>query len=156
MDYPIFCCLWSVLCSPQLRIVDGLNLCKRSGCSVCVLALVRRVFFCLAHSQLLASEPCDLSSVHTACYLSWLFLWCLNVTFSYSHTSSSMKQSEASVLTVADLADLFTEETEELEWRHRLMKSESTLYNNVLYIILTCYSFKHYLITALKRATGCR
>lgn len=32
-----------------------------------------------------------------------------------SHTSSSMKQSEASVLTVADLADLFTEETEELE-----------------------------------------
>jgi len=26
-----------------------------------------------------------------------------------------MKQSEASVLTVADLADLFTEETEELE-----------------------------------------
>lgn len=36
-------------------------------------------------------------------------------TFPYSHTSSSMKQSEASVLTVADLADLFTEETEELE-----------------------------------------
>ncbi|XP_033916551.1 E3 ubiquitin-protein ligase SHPRH [Melopsittacus undulatus] len=32
-----------------------------------------------------------------------------------SHTSSSMKQSEASVLTVADLADLFTEENEELE-----------------------------------------
>ncbi|NWR49724.1 SHPRH ligase, partial [Regulus satrapa] len=32
-----------------------------------------------------------------------------------SHTSSSMKQSEASVLTVADLAELFTEETEELE-----------------------------------------
>ncbi|KAF1428014.1 E3 ubiquitin-protein ligase SHPRH, partial [Spheniscus humboldti] len=32
-----------------------------------------------------------------------------------SHTSSSMKQSEASVLTVADLADLFTEETEDLE-----------------------------------------
>ncbi|NXA37714.1 SHPRH ligase, partial [Eudromia elegans] len=32
-----------------------------------------------------------------------------------SHTSSSMKQSEASVLTVADLADLFTEEAEELE-----------------------------------------
>ncbi|XP_009080293.1 PREDICTED: LOW QUALITY PROTEIN: E3 ubiquitin-protein ligase SHPRH-like, partial [Acanthisitta chloris] len=32
-----------------------------------------------------------------------------------SHTSSSMKQSEASVLTVADLADLFTDETEELE-----------------------------------------
>ncbi|NXK92854.1 SHPRH ligase, partial [Formicarius rufipectus] len=32
-----------------------------------------------------------------------------------SHTTSSMKQSEASVLTVADLADLFTEETEELE-----------------------------------------
>ncbi|NXO36029.1 SHPRH ligase, partial [Locustella ochotensis] len=32
-----------------------------------------------------------------------------------SHTSSSLKQSEASVLTVADLADLFTEETEELE-----------------------------------------
>ncbi|NXU47440.1 SHPRH ligase, partial [Turnix velox] len=32
-----------------------------------------------------------------------------------SHTSSSMKQSEASVLTVADLADLFTEESEELE-----------------------------------------
>nr|XP_033793202.1 E3 ubiquitin-protein ligase SHPRH isoform X2 [Geotrypetes seraphini]XP_033793203.1 E3 ubiquitin-protein ligase SHPRH isoform X2 [Geotrypetes seraphini] len=32
-----------------------------------------------------------------------------------SHTSSSMKQPEASVLTVADLADLFTEETEELE-----------------------------------------
>ncbi|XP_015267531.1 PREDICTED: E3 ubiquitin-protein ligase SHPRH isoform X1 [Gekko japonicus] len=32
-----------------------------------------------------------------------------------SHSSSSMKQSEASVLTVADLADLFSEETEELE-----------------------------------------
>ncbi|XP_016152820.1 PREDICTED: E3 ubiquitin-protein ligase SHPRH isoform X2 [Ficedula albicollis] len=32
-----------------------------------------------------------------------------------SHTSSSLKQSEASVLTVADLAELFTEETEELE-----------------------------------------
>ncbi|XP_074043883.1 E3 ubiquitin-protein ligase SHPRH isoform X2 [Macrotis lagotis] len=32
-----------------------------------------------------------------------------------SHTSSSLKQSEASVLTVADLADLFSEETEELE-----------------------------------------
>ncbi|NXC86014.1 SHPRH ligase, partial [Cercotrichas coryphoeus] len=32
-----------------------------------------------------------------------------------SHTSSSLKQSEASVLTVADLADLFTEESEELE-----------------------------------------
>ncbi|NWU68810.1 SHPRH ligase, partial [Pterocles burchelli] len=32
-----------------------------------------------------------------------------------SHVSSSMKQSEASVLTVADLADLFTKETEELE-----------------------------------------
>ncbi|KAM4771429.1 E3 ubiquitin-protein ligase SHPRH [Rhinophrynus dorsalis] len=32
-----------------------------------------------------------------------------------SHTSTSMKQSEASVLTVADLADLFTEEREELE-----------------------------------------
>ncbi|XP_053317035.1 E3 ubiquitin-protein ligase SHPRH [Spea bombifrons] len=32
-----------------------------------------------------------------------------------SHTSASMKQSEASVLTVADLADLFTEEKEQLE-----------------------------------------
>ncbi|XP_042300764.1 E3 ubiquitin-protein ligase SHPRH isoform X2 [Sceloporus undulatus] len=32
-----------------------------------------------------------------------------------NHSSSSMKQSEASVLTVADLADLFSEETEELE-----------------------------------------
>ncbi|XP_034964701.1 E3 ubiquitin-protein ligase SHPRH isoform X4 [Zootoca vivipara] len=32
-----------------------------------------------------------------------------------SHSSSSMKQSEASVLTVADLADLFSAETEELE-----------------------------------------
>ncbi|XP_043924742.1 E3 ubiquitin-protein ligase SHPRH [Protopterus annectens] len=32
-----------------------------------------------------------------------------------SHSSSSMKQSEASALTVADLADLFTEENEELE-----------------------------------------
>ncbi|XP_020842214.1 E3 ubiquitin-protein ligase SHPRH isoform X1 [Phascolarctos cinereus] len=32
-----------------------------------------------------------------------------------SHTSSSLKQSEASVLTVADLADLFSEETEDLE-----------------------------------------
>ncbi|XP_063299658.1 E3 ubiquitin-protein ligase SHPRH isoform X1 [Pelobates fuscus] len=32
-----------------------------------------------------------------------------------SHTSTSMKQSEASVLTVADLADLFTEERESLE-----------------------------------------
>ncbi|XP_055485093.1 E3 ubiquitin-protein ligase SHPRH isoform X2 [Psammomys obesus] len=32
-----------------------------------------------------------------------------------SHTSSSGKHSEASVLTVADLADLFTKETEELE-----------------------------------------
>ncbi|KAJ7342021.1 hypothetical protein JRQ81_008403 [Phrynocephalus forsythii] len=32
-----------------------------------------------------------------------------------SHSNSSMKQSEASVLTVADLADLFSEETEELE-----------------------------------------
>ncbi|XP_062980647.1 E3 ubiquitin-protein ligase SHPRH isoform X2 [Elgaria multicarinata webbii] len=32
-----------------------------------------------------------------------------------SHSSSSMKHSEASVLTVADLADLFSEETEELE-----------------------------------------
>ncbi|XP_069462819.1 E3 ubiquitin-protein ligase SHPRH [Ambystoma mexicanum] len=32
-----------------------------------------------------------------------------------SHTSSSMKQSEVSVLTVADLADLFTGETEHLE-----------------------------------------
>ncbi|XP_063165053.1 E3 ubiquitin-protein ligase SHPRH isoform X1 [Candoia aspera] len=31
-----------------------------------------------------------------------------------SHSNSSMKQSEASVLTVADLADLFSEETEEL------------------------------------------
>ncbi|XP_069091339.1 E3 ubiquitin-protein ligase SHPRH [Pleurodeles waltl] len=31
-----------------------------------------------------------------------------------SHTSSSMKQSEVSVLTVADLADLFTAETEDL------------------------------------------
>ncbi|XP_054830770.1 E3 ubiquitin-protein ligase SHPRH isoform X2 [Eublepharis macularius] len=32
-----------------------------------------------------------------------------------SHSSSSMKQAEASVLTVADLADLFSEETEGLE-----------------------------------------
>ncbi|XP_069343783.1 E3 ubiquitin-protein ligase SHPRH [Eulemur rufifrons] len=32
-----------------------------------------------------------------------------------SHTNSSVKHSEASVLTVADLADLFTKETEELE-----------------------------------------
>ncbi|XP_053147143.1 E3 ubiquitin-protein ligase SHPRH isoform X2 [Hemicordylus capensis] len=32
-----------------------------------------------------------------------------------SHSSSSMKQSEAAVLTVADLADLFSEETEEIE-----------------------------------------
>lgn len=32
-----------------------------------------------------------------------------------SHTNSSGKHSEASVLTVADLADLFTKETEELE-----------------------------------------
>ncbi|XP_026522056.1 E3 ubiquitin-protein ligase SHPRH [Notechis scutatus] len=32
-----------------------------------------------------------------------------------SHSNSSLKQSEASVLTVADLADLFSEETEELE-----------------------------------------
>ncbi|KAM4695222.1 E3 ubiquitin-protein ligase SHPRH [Discoglossus pictus] len=32
-----------------------------------------------------------------------------------SHTTTSLKQSEASVLTVADLADLFTEEREELE-----------------------------------------
>ncbi|XP_014651164.1 PREDICTED: E3 ubiquitin-protein ligase SHPRH [Ceratotherium simum simum] len=32
-----------------------------------------------------------------------------------SHTNSSAKRSEASVLTVADLADLFTKETEELE-----------------------------------------
>ncbi|XP_066471535.1 E3 ubiquitin-protein ligase SHPRH isoform X1 [Tiliqua scincoides] len=32
-----------------------------------------------------------------------------------SHSSSSMKQSEAAVLTVADLADLFSEETEEME-----------------------------------------
>eukprot|EP00079_Xenopus_tropicalis_P035712 XP_017949483.1 PREDICTED: E3 ubiquitin-protein ligase SHPRH-like [Xenopus tropicalis] len=32
-----------------------------------------------------------------------------------SHTSTSMKQSETSALTVADLAELFTEEREELE-----------------------------------------
>lgn len=32
-----------------------------------------------------------------------------------SHTSSSGKHSEASVLTVAGLADLFTKENEELE-----------------------------------------
>lgn len=143
MDYPIFCCLWSVWCSPQLWIVEGLNLCMRSGCSVYVLSQVGRVFFCWAHSQLLSSEPRGLSSVHNACYSSWFLLWCLNVIFSYSHTSSSMKQSEASVLTVADLADLFTEETEELEWKHWLTKSESTLSNNLLYIIPTCYSFKH-------------
>lgn len=32
-----------------------------------------------------------------------------------SHTSTAMKHSEAAVLTVADLADLFTEDTEPLE-----------------------------------------
>ncbi|XP_008539094.2 E3 ubiquitin-protein ligase SHPRH [Equus przewalskii] len=36
-------------------------------------------------------------------------------TAEWSHTNSSAKHSEASVLTVADLADLFTKETEELE-----------------------------------------
>lgn len=32
-----------------------------------------------------------------------------------SHTSTTMKHSEAAVLTVADLADLFTEDAEHLE-----------------------------------------
>lgn len=36
--------------------------------------------------------------------------------FFSSHTSTAMKHSEAAVLTVADLADLFTEDTEPLEW----------------------------------------
>ena len=35
---------------------------------------------------------------------------------SCSHTNPSAKHSEASVLTVADLADLFTKDTEDLEW----------------------------------------
>lgn len=35
--------------------------------------------------------------------------------FDSSHTSTTMKHSEAAVLTVADLADLFTEDAEPLE-----------------------------------------
>lgn len=37
------------------------------------------------------------------------------VCFNSSHTTTAMKHSEAAVLTVADLADLFTEDTEHLE-----------------------------------------
>lgn len=38
-----------------------------------------------------------------------------SVCFHSSHTATAMKHSEAAVLTVADLADLFTEDTEHLE-----------------------------------------
>lgn len=38
-----------------------------------------------------------------------------SVCFHSSHTTTAMKHSEAAVLTVADLADLFTEDTEHLE-----------------------------------------
>lgn len=46
--------------------------------------------------------------------------------FDSSHTSTAMKHSEAAVLTVADLADLFTEDTEPLEWISALGSSLGT------------------------------
>lgn len=38
-----------------------------------------------------------------------------DISYRCSHTSTTMKHSEAAVLTVADLADLFTDDTEHLE-----------------------------------------
>lgn len=54
-----------------------------------------------------------------------------------SHTSTAMKHSEAAVLTVADLADLFTEDTEHLEWipAHLQTKRPSALYGLFAHLI---------------------
>lgn len=54
--------------------------------------------------------------VNTKCLLE-LFgdLQFVDLDFSFSHSSTPMKHSEASVFTVADLAELFTEDGEALE-----------------------------------------